>query len=97
MREGGKGCMALARNVDHRDCPRRFASPGAWDRCPARLRLQPGRRPRPARVWSPMESLKKFYCRSNLPSGAKARVDFAAFTARLKSCPDTKQTCAEVS
>src|ERR1035437_5697311 len=43
MREGGKGCMALARNVDHRDCPRRFASPGAGDRCPARLRLQPGR------------------------------------------------------
>jgi hypothetical protein len=24
------------------------------------------------------------------PSGAKARIDFAAFAARLKSCPDTK-------
>jgi len=26
------------------------------------------------------------------PSGPKGRVNFAAFTARLKSCPDTKQT-----
>jgi tRNA/rRNA methyltransferase len=27
---------------------------------------------------------------SRFPSGAKARVDFGAFTARLKSCPDTE-------
>jgi hypothetical protein len=25
------------------------------------------------------------------PSGAKARIDFATFAARLKSCPDTKR------
>ncbi len=30
------------------------------------------------------------------PSGAKARVDFEAFTARLKSCPDAYRPFARV-
>ena len=31
------------------------------------------------------------FCLENLPSGPKGHVDFAAFTARLKSCPDTRR------
>jgi hypothetical protein len=33
------------------------------------------------------ETLNKSLLLSNIPSGAKARVDFAAFAARLKACP----------
>ena len=38
------------------------------------------------------EPLITFVYTWGIPSGAKARVDFAALTARLKSCPDTKPT-----
>jgi hypothetical protein len=43
------------------------------------------------------EPLNKSALRSSIPSGDKARVDFAAFAARLKSCPVTKQPYAEFS
>jgi hypothetical protein len=33
------------------------------------------------------ESLKKHFVEANIPSGAKARIHFDAFAARLKSCP----------
>jgi hypothetical protein len=37
------------------------------------------------------EGLIESILSDNLPSGPKGHVDFAAFTARLKSCPDTKR------
>ena len=39
------------------------------------------------------EALIKFDDKQDLPSGAKARVDFAALTARLKPCPFKTSTC----
>jgi hypothetical protein len=42
------------------------------------------------------EPLNKPSLRSGISSGAKDHIDFAAFAARLKSCPVTKQPYAEV-
>jgi hypothetical protein len=36
------------------------------------------------------ENKNNYLLHIQYPSGAKARVDFAAFAARLKSCPDAK-------
>jgi hypothetical protein len=41
--------------------------------------------------WSAKSFLKIYLGLENQSSGAKALVDFAALTARLKSCPDTIQ------
>jgi hypothetical protein len=43
----------------------------------------------------PKELLNEFYFTPSIPSGAKARVDFAAFAARLKPCPFKTLTYSE--
>ena len=42
------------------------------------------------------EPLIKSLLRSSFPSGAKAPLHFVLLTARLKSCPVTKRTYAEL-
>jgi hypothetical protein len=103
IRESGPGPPAYAR-VDARSPGGPFNIPGPQKRGTGgtlNLINYDMRQGPPARIlpgtplrWA-REALTKFFSRASISSGAKARVDFAEFAARLKSCPDTKQALTQ--